>query len=92
MAVGLVLVDADDVRIFGRCIEVSVVIVVSESRIVDDRVELIAFIVGSRNHLEVGSVWMLLEDGCQLCVVNPLSPPRMMLSTTSPKKQISSSQ
>lgn len=68
-AVGLVSVDADGVRVLGRVIEVPVVIVVSEGRIEDDWVELIAFIVGSRNHLEVGSVWMLPEDGCQLCVI-----------------------
>ncbi len=66
---GLVLVDADDVWIFRRRIEVSVVFVVSESRIVDDGVELIPFIIGSCNDLEVGSVRMLIEDGCQLCVV-----------------------
>ncbi len=63
------LVDADDVWVFRRCVEASVVIAVSESRIVDDGAELIPFIIGSCNDLEVGGVRMLLEEGCQLCVV-----------------------
>jgi hypothetical protein len=33
----------------------------SESLIVGDGVELISFIVGGFNDLEVGSVWMLIE-------------------------------
>lgn len=43
---GLVLIQADRVGVFTRCVEASVAVLVSESRIIDDGVELISFVVG----------------------------------------------